>query len=119
MESIPIKCSKCGKEATITAGEGHTGIFKCECGATTTIKGRPFDILAELQKMIPALIDQWKTDKQQGVATGLDAALHEESKKIALRLLATDRDLKSALEEFVEGSLRQAFRQPEDEGERR
>jgi hypothetical protein len=109
MENVPIKCPKCGKESVITAGEGHTGILKCDCGATISLKGRPLDFLAELKKIIPDLITQWKAEKRPGVESGLDQAIHESSKKIAMELLETDPDLKSALRQFVEDSLKQAF----------
>lgn len=110
MESIPIRCAKCGNETAVVAGEGHTGILKCDCGATTTITGRPFDLLDRLKKMIPELINQWKAEKQRSGETGLDDALHEAAKKVALELLETDPDLKFALREGVEAALRQAFR---------
>lgn len=114
MESIPIKCSKCGKVTSVTAGEGHTGILKCDCGATTTIKGKPFDLLADLQKMIPELISQWKTEKRKGIESGLDEALHETAKEMAMQLLRDNPDFKAAMFDFVYDSLKQAFRITED-----
>lgn len=115
METVPIKCPKCGKEAVITAGDGHTGILKCDCGATTTLKGKPLDILNEIKNLVPQLIEQWKAEKRPGVGTGIDQALHDASRKAALEILETNPELKSALYLFVEGSIRQSFSQKEDD----
>lgn len=116
MKKTEIACIGCGKMLPVTCGEGHTGIVKCDCGATTTIKGEPGPILEELNKLlaqIPAVLRQFKDSRRKGFETGIDDALHEASRELAIEILKEDQELRDALKENVREALEDGFRKEE------
>lgn len=113
-----IKCAGCGKQIPVTTGEGHTGIAKCDCGATTYVQGDPGPILEQLNGLltkVPALLQSFKDSRRKGFETGLDEALHDVSRELAVEILKEDQGLRERLKDAVRGALDDGL--PRDEGD--
>lgn len=108
MKRTDIKCGGCGKVIPVTTGEGHTGIAKCDCGATTYVQGEPGAVLEQLNELlgkVPAILKEFKQSRRKGFETGLDEALHEVSRELSIEILKEDKELREALKDHVRGSL--------------
>jgi hypothetical protein len=108
MKKADIKCAGCGKVIPVTTGEGHTGIAKCDCGATTYVTGEPGAVLEQLNEVlgkIPAILKEFKQSRRKGFDTGLDDALHAVSMDLATEILKEDHELREALKGRVRESL--------------
>jgi hypothetical protein len=108
VKRVDIKCAGCGKVIPVTTGEGHTGIAKCDCGATTYVQGEPGAVLEQLNELllkVPAILQQFKQSRRKGFETGLDDALHEVSRELSIEILKEDHELREALKERVRESL--------------
>lgn len=107
-----IKCAGCGKKIPVTTGEGHTGVAKCDCGATTYVQGEPGQILEQLNELLvkaPALLQQFKDSRRKGFETGLDQAIHDASHELAMEILREDPDIRGALRDLVRASLEEGI----------
>lgn len=119
MKKIEITCGGCGKVISVTTGEGHTGIAKCDCGATTYVKGDLGDIMEQVTRImekLPAILGELKQSKRKGFETGLDEALHQVAKDVSIELLQEDPELRAAIKEQVRAALESAFLGPEELG---
>lgn len=112
MKKTDIKCAGCGKVISVTTGEGHTGIAKCDCGATTYVTGEPGAVLEQLNELlvkVPAILKEFKESRRKGFETGIDEALHVVSMELTREVLKEDQELREALKNHVrqalEGSL--------------
>lgn len=114
-----ITCGGCGKKIPVTTGEGHTGIAKCDCGTTTSVKGEPGPVLEQLNQLVnqvPAVLEKFKASRRKGFETGIDEALHESSRELAAEILKEDPDLREALKRHVRGALEDGLLGKEEEG---
>jgi hypothetical protein len=112
MKKIEVTCIGCGKKHEIVSEEGHTGIVKCDCGATTSAKGDVsaiIDAIAKVMEKAPALMREMKQSRRKGFETGIDEALHETVKVLAGEILKEDLELREDLKEAVRGCLSQAL----------
>lgn len=113
MKETMVVCAGCGKKLSVTCGEGHTGIVKCDCGVTTTVKGNPGAVLDEINRLlekVPALIQQLRDSKRKGFETGVDEAIHEAARQATISLLKEDPRLRDDLKELVRIILEEWFR---------
>lgn len=120
MKKVEVTCIGCKKKHSIVSEEGHTGIVKCDCGATTTVEGDTgataaiFEQIAVLMEKAPALLKEFKSAKRLGFESGIDQGLHEVAKNMVLEIVKEDAGLQSALKEFVHGCLERSLH-PENE----
>ena len=108
MKKADIKCGGCGKVISVTTGDGHTGIAKCDCGATTYVQGEPGAILEQLNEVlgkVPGILKEFKQSRRKGFETGIDDAIHAISMELAMEVLKEDQELRRALKDHVRGSL--------------
>lgn len=108
MKKTEVTCVGCGKKLLVTCGEGHTGIVKCECGATTTVQGEAGPILEQLNKLlekVPAILTQLKESRRKGFETGMDDALHEVVMSLSRDILKEDPELRAALRDRIREAL--------------
>lgn len=120
MKKIDIKCAGCGKVIPVTTGEGHTGIAKCDCGATTYVQGEPGAVLEQLNELVakvPALLRQFRDSRRKGFETGIDDALHEISHELATEILKEDQELRESLKEQVRAALEDGLLGKEEDPE--
>lgn len=120
MKTIEITCIGCKKKHSIVAEDGHTGIVKCDCGATTTMQGDAsdaraiFEQIAVLMEKAPALMKEFKAAKRKGFESGIDEGLHVAAREMVLEIIKEDAGLRGALKEFVQTCLEQSLH-PEGE----
>lgn len=120
MKKIEITCIGCSKKHEIVSEDGHTGIVKCDCGATTTVKGDAgaagaiFEQIAVLMEKAPALMKEFKAAKRKGFESGIDDGLHEVAKAMVIEIVKEDAGLRSSLKEFVQNCLERSLH-PENE----
>lgn len=121
MKKMDFTCSGCGKKSSVTAGEGHTTVVQCPCGAQTTIQGEPgpaMDQLNALLEKASPLIKDLSASKRRGFQSGMDAGIHDEAYEVTRRLLGENDELKEAFLNETLGALRASLlREPEPEGE--
>lgn len=123
MKKAEVTCIGCGKKLSIVSEEGHTGIVKCECGATTTVEGDVgsagaiFEQISVLMEKAPALLKEFKAAKRLGFESGIDQGLHEVAKNMVLEIVKEDAGLRSALKEFVQGCLERSLHPGNEEPE--
>lgn len=121
MKTVEITCIGCGKKHSIVSEDGHTGIWKCDCGATTTVKGDASAVLDQVAKMMkeaPALLREFKQARRKGFETGLDEGLHEVCKDMVIEIVKEDKELLESLKAYVRDCLNQALHpQGEDESD--
>lgn len=70
MKKTDIKCAGCGKVIPVTTGEGHTGVAKCDCGATTYVTGEAgpsLEYLNELLGKVPGDPQGVQAEPQEGI----------------------------------------------------
>ena len=117
MKTVEITCIGCGKKLPVVSEEGHTGIVKCECGATTTVKGDAgaiFEQIAAIMEKAPAILREVKQTKRKGFETGIDEGLHEVARAMVMEIIKEDSEIREGLKEFVHGCLERSLH-PENE----
>lgn len=117
MKKIEITCIGCGKKHDIVSEDGHTGIVKCDCGATSSLKGDASSIIGEIAPLldkIPALLKEFKTAKRKGFESGIDDGLHEVAKAMVIEIVKENSEIREALKEFVNNCLERSLH-PENE----
>lgn len=118
MKKIEITCIGCGKKHEIVSEDGHTGIVKCDCGATSSVKGDVsaiIDAIAKIMDKAPALLREMKQSRRKGFESGIDEALHDTVKELAAEIMKEDNTLREALKESVRGCLEPALHAGEGE----
>lgn len=119
MKKVEITCIGCGKKHEVVSEEGHTGIVKCDCGATSSVKGDAASIIGEIAPLldkIPAILEKLKQSRRRGFESGIDDALHDTVKELAAEILKEDPSLRGALKESVRRCLDQALVNEDEEG---
>jgi hypothetical protein len=119
MKKMNIKCPGCGNQVPVTTGEGHTGIVKCDCGATTYVQGEAGPILEQLNELlvkVPAILKEFKQSRRKGFDTGIDDGIHAISMELAMEILKEDQELREALKGHVRKSLEEGLGFTHDEG---
>lgn len=112
MKTVEITCIGCGKKHSIVSEDGHTGIVKCDCGATATVEGDASAVLDQVAKMMkeaPALLREFKQTRRKGFETGLDEGLHEVCKDMVIEIVKEDTELRESLKDYVRDCLHQAL----------
>jgi hypothetical protein len=128
MPEIDVTCAACGKKAKIKVSdtaENQTIQFACSCGAVTEISGpmkggkaeETLKLLNEIVGKAAPLIQQFRQSKMAGPDTGVGDGMAQVAKEIAIKILSSDDELREALEDYVEQSLRAGLLGENPEGE--
>jgi hypothetical protein len=116
-KKVDVTCCACGKKAEFTVSdtsENQTVHFACGCGAVTELSGpmkgdKAADTLKLLNEVIgkaAPLIQQFRQSKMAGPDTGVGDGMAQVAKEITIELLNVDGELREALKDYVEQSLR-------------
>ena len=120
---VEVICIACTRKVLVPVppqgSEALVVTLKCECGSTIQYQAAAKSAaIAEINGIlgrIPTLLSEFKNARRQGFETGVDAALHDLCKELALEILKEEPAMREQFKEYVKDGIQASLDEGKEE----